>query len=53
MGEGVTEGMNGCWDLRVISDEEKDFVRMDPACCDKCVKKIGNRVRRLEVKCVL
>ena len=52
MGEGVTEGMKWSWDWRVIGDEEKAFVRMDPACCDECVKKIGDCVRGLEVKCV-
>ena len=52
MGEGVTESMKWSWDLSVIGDEEKAFVRMDPACCDECVKKIGDCVRGLEVKCV-
>ena len=52
MGEGITEGMEWNWDLGVVSDEEEAFVRMDPACGDECVKKIGDGVRGLEVKCV-
>ena len=36
----------------MIGDEEKAFVRMDSACCDEFVKKIGDCVRGLEVKCV-
>ena len=44
MGEGVAEGLNGGWDLRVVSNEKKDLVRMDPTCCDECVEKIGNCV---------
>ena len=52
MGEGITEGMEWSWDLRVVGDEEEAFVRMDPACGDECVKKIGDGVRGLEVKCV-
>ena len=52
MGEGVTEDMKDNSDLRVIGDEEKVFVRMDPACCDECVKKIGDCVRELKVNCV-
>ena len=52
MGKGVTESMKWSWDLRLIGDEDKAFARMDPACCDECVKKIGDCVRGLEVKCV-
>ena len=52
MGEGITEGMEWSWDLRVVGDEEEAFVRMDPAGGDECVKKIGDGVRGLEVKCV-
>ena len=44
MGEGVTEGMKWRWNLRVIGNEEKAFVRMDPACCDECVEKVGDGV---------
>ena len=44
MGEGVAEGVNGGWDLRVVSDEQKDHIRMDPTCSDECVEKIGNCV---------
>ena len=50
MGEGITEGMEWSWDLRVVGDEEEAFVRMDPACGDECVKKIGDGVRGLKVK---
>ena len=52
MGEVFTEGLEWSWDLRVVGDEEEAFVRMDPACGDECVKKIGDDVRGLEVKCV-
>ena len=52
MGEGIAEGMEWSWDLRVVGDEEEAVVRMDPACGDECVKKIGDCVGGLEVKCV-
>ena len=38
--------------MRVVSDEKKDLVRMDPTFRDECVKKIGNCVGGLEAKCV-
>ena len=44
MGAGVAEGMNGGGVLRVVSDEKKDLIRMDPTCRDECVEKIGNCV---------
>ena len=42
--EGVIEVFDGGWELRVVSDEEKDFVGVNPTCCDECVEKIGNCV---------
>ena len=42
MNEGVTEGLNGSWNLSVVGNEKKDFIRVYPACGDKCVEKIGD-----------
>ena len=37
----------------MVGDEEKAFVRMNPARSDECVKEIGDGVMALKVKCVV
>ena len=37
----------------MVGDEEKAFVRMNPARGDECVKEIGDGVMGLKVKCVV
>ena len=36
--------MEGDGELEVVGDDEKDFVGVDPACCDECVEKVGDGV---------
>ena len=53
MGEGQPRKVCEIWDLRVISDEKEDFVRMNPTCCDECVEEVSNGVSGLEMEDVL
>ena len=35
----------------MVSNDEQDFVGVDPACCDEFLKKIGDSVRGLKGEC--
>ena len=35
----------------MVSDDEQDFVGVDPACCDEFLKEVGDSVRGLKGEC--
>ena len=37
--------------MSVVSDDEQDFVGVDPACCDEFLEKVGDSVRGLKGEC--
>ena len=39
--------------MSVVSDDEQDFVGVDPACCDEFLKEVGDSVRGLKGECAL